>query len=60
MSDSWDYGQAEQVSDEYDHAMKAGYCYRCAVYKPDIKGQPCHRCLQDEDEARLDDDRYDV
>lgn len=59
MSD-WDYGQGEQVSAEYDAAMQAGLCPRCAVHRPSLNHTICDVCEKEEEKAEYEDARYDA
>lgn len=55
---SWDYGQAEQVEEEYSAAMKKGFCPDCAAHKPAPGNKICDPCIRDKEKAREDMDRY--
>lgn len=52
---TWDYGQAEQVAEEWDAAVKAGKCHLCLI-RPANGRYPCDKCEDEIAEARYQDD----
>lgn len=55
----WDYGQGEQIADEFAQARREGKCHLCLI-RPVNGKYLCGKCEQEIEDTNLHDDaRYD-